>query len=475
MKRKSFLKAASLATVALTLQKAFGYDHPFTADNLSDEDVVFFKKTDASYNGLRNGFNKRIDKFPAMIALCLTTKGVQQAIVTAKKMNLTIRVKSGGHSMEGFSTGNDCMQIVLKEMNSIQWNSDYEIMVGPACLLKDIYAALLPKNKILPGGSCATVALGGLTLGGGYGLMSRLLGLTCDSLQSITMVDGNGRIVLSNKDTELLWACRGGANGNFGIITELTYKVHDAPKAMSSYRFRSYKVSTTRGKEILKTWFEESKLLPKSCFSTCLFNGTTTYILLTNISVQTAAVTNFIDKMRSISDKYSANVKQPIALALKNYYGLQTPILFKNASSGLYKSFDDIEPIIEKLLEIVFNTRGMIYQVNLLGGAIQKKEFEDNSSFPHRDFTYFSELQTYWDAPATGKIRMEQFEKIQELIFSQGITAQYRNYPDINFKNATHAYYAQNLPRLQSIKKKYDPENIIQHEQSVNATSDNSR
>lgn len=467
MKRKSFLKTASLLTFGISLQKAYGLNHPFVAANISDEDVVFYKKSDLAYDSLRKGFNKRIDKFPAMIALCFTTKGVQQAVLLAKKMKLTIRIKSGGHCMEGFSTGNDSMQIVLKEMNSIEWNNNYEIKVGPACLLKNVYAELLPKNKILPGGSCATVALGGLTLGGGYGLMSRLFGLTCDSLQSITMVDGNGSIVVSNKDTNLLWACRGGANGNFGIITELTYKVHDSPKTMSSYRFRSYKVNTVRGKGILKTWFEESKLLPKSCFSTCLFNGTTAYILLTNVAAQTTAVTNFINKMRSISDKYSANVKQPIALALKNYYGLQTPILFKNASSGLYKSFTDIEPIIEKLLEIVFKTRGMIYQVNLLGGAIQTKEFEDSSSFPHRDFTYFSELQAYWDAPATGELQISQFEKVQQLIASQGITAQYRNYPDINFKNATQAYYAQNLLRLQEIKRKYDPENIIQHEQSL--------
>ncbi len=466
MKRSAFLKVSGLATIGLLLQKTYGASHPFIESKASD-DVIYYTNKDAVYDELRKGFNKRIDRYPAVIAVCMTTKGVQDAILYAKKINVTIRVKSGGHCMEGLGVGDGGMQIILSEMKQVTWIDNYKIKAGPAVLLKNLYDVVLPKNRILPGGSCATVALGGLTLGGGYGLMSRLFGLTCDSLESVTMVDGNGNIISSDKNPELLWACRGGANGNFGIITELVYKVHNAPRSMSSYRFRSYKVNSTRGKSILKTWFEESKKLPNSCFSTCLFNGTTAYILLTNVSALTAPIQAFINKMTNLSDKYSASPAQPLAAALKNYYGQQQPVLFKNASSGLYKSFEDIEPVIEQLLNVVFKTRGMIYQVNLLGGAIQTPAFEQSSSFPHRAFTYFSELQTYWEAPATGSNQLQQFEVIQQLIATQGITAQYRNYPDLNFKNYLEAYYDQNLPRLKKLKLLYDPEDRIKHSQSV--------
>ncbi len=352
-------------------------------------------------------------------------------------------------------------------MNTIQWLDPYRIKVQPACLLKEIYAELIPKKRILPGGSCATVAIGGLSLGGGYGLMSRLFGLTCDSLEAVTMIDGNGKLIQSKNDADLLWACKGGGNGNFGVITDLTFKVHNRPSVMSSYRFRAYKLTTAMGKQALKVWFEESKKLPNACFSTCLFNGDTLYILLTNTSRLTSAVQQFIAKMKSVTTKFTSNVNQPLAAALKNYYGQQSPLRFKNASAGLYKSFEDIEPIIEDILQIVFSTKGMIYQLNTLGGAIQLNNFEKNSSFPHRAYAYFSELQTYWDQSQDDEKILQRFEEVQQLIASRQITAQYRNYPDMNFKNFEHDYYGASLAKLKQLKQKYDPHNLIRHEQSI--------
>src|SRR5690606_14140152 len=99
----------------------------------------------------------------------------------------------------------------------------------PACLLQEIYASFLPKNRIIPAGSCGTVGIAGLALGGGYGFFSRKYGLTCDHLTRIKLVDGNGKIQDSDGNPKLLWACRGGGNGNFGVVTEMEFKTHPAP------------------------------------------------------------------------------------------------------------------------------------------------------------------------------------------------------------------------------------------------------
>src|SRR6185436_13398082 len=108
---------------------------------------------------------------------------------------------------------------------------------------------------------------GGLTLGGGYGLLSRQFGLTCDSLTAIKMVDGSGNIISSVNDSELLWACKGGANGNFGIITEMNFKVHKAPTNMQSYRLRYKNIPEEKIIPLMETWFTVAPGLPKHCFS----------------------------------------------------------------------------------------------------------------------------------------------------------------------------------------------------------------
>ena len=133
----------------------------------------------------------------------------------------------------------------------------------------------------------------------------------------------------------------------------------------------------------------------------------------------------------------------------------------------MYKSFEEINLYIEEVLDIVTTTPGMIYQVNTLGGNIVNAKKEQESAFPHRDFSYFSELQTYWDNEKQMPPLIKKFQDVQEIFARHGIAAQYRNYPDINFNNYNELYYGNSYAKLQLLKNKYDPENVIRHEQSV--------
>ncbi len=466
MQRKKFMQLAGLSSLGILL-------NPFKliADELvdfkSNEHVLYYKKGDPSYEILRKGFNKRIDKYPQIIAQCFDEIGISEAVKLAIKKKMPIAVKSSGHCMEGFSCNNDGMVINLSSINSIEWLDKNTIRVGSACTLSKLYAEILPKGKYLPGGSCAGVAIGGLTLGGGYGLLSRKFGLTCDSLSVVKMVDGNGQIVSSENNGELLWGCKGGNNGNFGVVSTLTYKLHDAPKSMQSFKFRSFKVSTNRAKSIMENWFTITKNLPNDCFSAFVLNQQTVYILLTNTGIQTGAFKKIIEQLKSISDKSTQSVQQPLIQALKNYYGKQYPLNFKNASAGLYKDFESIAGCANEAIDIVRKMPGMIYQINTLGGKIQQSDFDTASAFPHRAFNYFSELQTYWEQPSQQSKLLLRFQEVQDVFFKHGIKAQYRNYPDINFKNWESAYYAHNYSRLKQLKNKYDPNDFFRFEQSV--------
>lgn len=155
------------------------------------------------------------------------------------------------------------------------------------------------------------------------------------------------------------------------------------------------------------------------------------------------------------------------ATALKVFYGRQEPLYFKNASAGLYKNFVDIENCIDKAIDTVLATPGMIYQVNTLGGDIVNAAAEAAAAFPHRAYSYFSELQTYWENEKQSPRLLKQFQEVQNIFTSNGINTQYRNYPDINFSNWDALYYGKNYSRLQKVKNKYDPGNLIRHQQSI--------
>jgi len=102
-----------------------------------------------------------------------------------------------------------------------------------------------------------------------------------------------------------------------------------------------------------------------------------------------------------------------------------------------------------------------------LGGNIANAAFEEASSYPHRNLPYLGELQAYWENSSQEARLVTAFEEIQTLFRNSGITAHYRNYPDINFKDWAQSYYGKNYSRLQAVKRKYDEHDLFHYEQSI--------
>jgi UDP-N-acetylenolpyruvoylglucosamine reductase len=467
MKRIDFIKSVSIWAIGSSVLPLVANNHLGVFSVEESLNWTLIMPSDKLYPQLNQGFNSRIKKTPKCIALVKNTEGVSEAIKYAIKNGLQVTVKSGGHSFEGFSSNNGGLVINLSELNSIEWLGGKMVKVGPGCRLGQLYNELLPQKRLIPAGSCATVGIGGLALGGGYGFFSRQYGLTCDSLKAITMVDGQGNVVTSDNNSELLWACRGGNTGNFGVVTSMTFETHPAPARFTSIRFKSYQLTPNKTKQLMKAWFEMASLLPATCFSAFVLNGKTNIILITDYGNQTAKIRQITKALSQLADKIQFGKPEPLATALKTFYGIQTPIRFKNASCGMYKNFQQIEPFIETAFAKISSTPGMIYQVMTLGGAINSPEFEKNSCYPHRNIPYLSELQTYWDRDSQSQPLLERFDQIQRLFTQNGLTAQYVNYPDLNLKNWETAYFGENYNRLRTIKKRYDPDNLIRHEQSI--------
>lgn len=429
--------------------------------------VRFFTPSDSDYQNLNIGFNLRVPKHPAIIALCENTEGVAEAVQYAKLHNLKIAIKSGGHSFESFSSNDGGMQINLSLLKDIEVLDSNEVRIGPGVLLRELYDKLLPLNRIVPAGSCGTVGVGGLALGGGYGFFARKYGLTCDNMLEATMVDGEGEIHTVTDGKALMWALKGGGNGNFGVVTEMKFKSHAAPKGFTRHRFKAYKLTPERAKSLLKTWFECAQNLSESAFSAFVLNGKTLVLLITHYEDVDDSIQRMIDAFTPITDKKSIGTVRPLAKSLKTYYGIEHPIPFKNASAGYYKAYEDIEGCLDAVFERTMANR-LIYQINTLGGNIATPDFEEKSSYPHRNLPFLSELQSYWEKGQNPDRKLKAFKEVQDLFYNHGIRTQYRNYPDIEFKDWETAYYGEeNYPKLQEIKKQFDPNNRFEHPQSV--------
>jgi len=428
---------------------------------------LFFGRDDAAYAALNQGYNKRLHFLPRYIAACADAADVQRALALARRQGLAVAVRSGGHSFEGFSSNDDGLVVNVARLKRVRWLDAETVEIGAGCTLQEVQAALFPRGRLLPAGSCGSVGIAGLTLGGGYGFFSRAHGLTCDSLLGLSLVAPDGRLVDTDEDAELLWACKGGGNGNFGVVTALRFRTQPMPARFAACVLKFRGLDAARYGRVLQAWFEVADALPVDAFAACVLNGRTVTVLLAGhgVDLQHAA-----RPLAPLAASVAPTLGTPLPQAMRRYYGRPGPIDFKNASAGLYRGAQDLAPLQEALFEQVVAHPGLVFQVNTLGGRIADPAFEQASCYPHRHLPYLGELQAYWDGttqPQAGPRLMAAFESIQALFRAHGVTAHYRNYPDLNFRDWEHAYYGANYARLQAVKRRYDAGGLLRYPQGV--------
>jgi len=180
------------------------------------------------YDEARALYNAMIDKRPAAIAYCVDEADVAAALRYGVEHGLTIAVRGGGHNGGGLGSVDDGLVIDLSQMNAIEVDAAASMArVGGGALLKDVLEATHQHGLTVPVGIIGTTGVGGLTLGGGMGHLTRGMGLTIDNLVAATVVIADGSVVQTDaeRDPELFWALRGGG-GNFGIVTQFSFRCH---------------------------------------------------------------------------------------------------------------------------------------------------------------------------------------------------------------------------------------------------------
>lgn len=184
--------------------------------------------SDGGYDEVRQIWNATIDRRPALIARCTSPEDVVQAVKLARKQNLLVSIRGGGHNIAGNAVCDDGLMIDLALMKGIQVDANARrATVEPGCTLGEFDAALQAHGLATPLGINSTTGVAGLTLGGGFGWLSRKYGMTVDNLLSADVVTADGSQVHASEteNADLFWGLRGGG-GNFGIVTRFEFRLH---------------------------------------------------------------------------------------------------------------------------------------------------------------------------------------------------------------------------------------------------------
>ncbi|GAB3617205.1 FAD-binding oxidoreductase [Okibacterium endophyticum] len=195
---------------------------------------------DADYATLKLLENPRYDGVtPLGILEAANSDDVAAGISFAARFGIPLEVRSGGHSYPGYSGGGGAgtgvdpsLVIDLRPLDTVSVAADGMATIGPGAALATVYNTLAGSGRAIGAGSCATVGVSGLTLGGGVGVLTRTFGLTCDQVQSMQVVtaDGTVRTASASSEPDLFWALRGGGGGHIGVVTEFTFATQQAPE-----------------------------------------------------------------------------------------------------------------------------------------------------------------------------------------------------------------------------------------------------
>ena len=207
---------------------------------------------DSAYDTARAVWNAEIDRDPAMIARCLNAADVSAAVIFARQQGLEISVRGGAHNVSGSAVGDGGLMIDLSQLREVTVDpAGRRARVGGGALLADMDAATQAHGLATPSGLVSHTGVGGLTLGGGMGWLTRKFGMAIDNLIAAEIVVADGRILraAADENPDLFWAIRGGG-GNFGVVTGFEFQLH---KVGPLIEFGLFFWGLDQGTEVLRT------------------------------------------------------------------------------------------------------------------------------------------------------------------------------------------------------------------------------
>ena len=435
---------------------------------------------DPGYDEARAIWNAMIDRRPAAIIRAEIADDVVAAVNFARENGLMLAVKGGGHNIAGNAVCDGGLMLDLSLMKSIQVDATARTArVAPGATLGELDQATQAHGLALPVGINSTTGVAGLTLGGGFGWLSRKLGLTIDNLLAADIVtaDGKKRRASEQDDAELFWAVRGGG-GNMGVVTSFEYRLHPVgpevfaglivhPFDKARTLLQGYRELVARAPEDLTVWVV-MRQAPPLPFLPTEWHGREVCVLAFCYIGGVAKGEAAIAPLRALGKPVAEHVG-PMPLV-----GWQTafdPLLAPGARN-YWKSHDFKElsdGSIGAIVDAVGRLPGPECEVFIghLGGAINRVPVAA-TAYPHRDIQFVMNVHTRWREASQDKACIAWARGLFDATAPFATGGVYVNFmPDDERGRVQTGAYGPNFARLAALKAKYDPRNLFRMNQNV--------
>lgn len=422
----------------------------------------------SKYNIDRFNFNKRFNIFPKAIIAPKSSHTLAKILRYLEKKHLTFSIRSGGHCFEPGSLSQDYI-IDLRHFDSIKIAKN-KVYIGAGARLGPVIHALGKHDLALPTGTCQSVGMGGLTLGGGIGFLARTFGLTCDALKSVTFLTADGNIIEVNKHhhPDLFWALRGAGNGSYGIALGFTFEAFDVPKVhflKLKWEWDPFLVN-----QIFDAWHAWIRDLPDNInpIITLEYSGGKLSILLEALKVGGESFKEWEKPFWKLKPKVEVFRKGSYAHLAQLWADSPTTPFQKVKSLMAFQQIP--KKAIKKTIEYFENLHHTHapFDVGFEFAALGGKYAQGHTAFFPRKATEWWHQVVNWnfqedEAAALASIRgfyASVVPLVSEFCYSN----------DVDYDLGDHyleAYYGDHVQRLRRIKRAYDPKNIFHWQQSI--------
>jgi FAD/FMN-containing dehydrogenase len=447
-----------------------------------------------AYNAARTMFDPRFSSLhPAGIAYCKLPSDVAACLSFVTRFKLPVRVRSGGHSYAGWSSVNNGLVVDVSEMNTFRVGSG-TVTVGAGTDLINFYSGLAGHGLAVPGGSCPTVGIAGLALGGGVGVLSRQYGLTCDNLESVQLVLADGTVLTcdSQHHGDLFWACQGGGGGNFGVATSFTFRTHRLSNLLVFFLGWPWSMAS----RVVNAWQSWAPSAPGALWSNMHLSAAAgrqpqAVSVGGTYTGSIAGLASELDRLYALVGSHPTShflSEQSFLQAMlleagcTQVHGCSTPpagslpFVPSYAKSDFFTRKLDRAGISALLagIEALARVRGASggngsIAFDALGGAVNRVH-PQATAFVHRDALFLAQYYTGWRWRGSAQGQANQFTWLNSYynaLHPHASGQAYQNYIDPSLRNWRQAYYGANYTQLSEVKARYDPHQLFTFPQAI--------
>jgi FAD/FMN-containing dehydrogenase len=434
---------------------------------------------DDAYENARKIWNATIDKHPGVIIRCSTTSDVVHAVKLARDSGIMLAIRGGGHNIAGNALCDDGIVIDLSRMKGASVDPGARsVTIEGGATLADLDAATQSHGLATPVGINSTTGIAGLTLGGGFGWLSRKYGMTVDNLLSVEVVTAAGEVVHASavEHADLFWALRGGG-GNFGVVTRFEFRLHPVgpdvlsglivyPLSESKSVLQQYRDFVAQAPDDLSVWavLRQAPPLP---FLPNDVHGMGIVVLALLYAGDPKQGEPLIEPLRRFGSPVGEHVGVQPYTAWQQAFD---PLLTAGARN--YWKSHNLLTLDDGLLDAVIEYAGGLPSpqceifLAALGGATTRPA-PDSAAYAHRDTRFVMNVHGRWEDTADDARCIAWARDFFDASAPFAGGGVYVNFLTADEGHRVRAAYGPNYDRLARVKRRYDPDNLFRMNHNI--------